>query len=45
MSNLRQLEDGGQRLKQRIAELGKEVMVMELKKSMENPKPDIIIGL
>lgn len=45
MSNLRQLEDGGQRLKQRIVELEKEVMVIEFKKNMEKPKPDIIIGL
>ncbi|XP_050731244.1 transcription termination factor 2-like [Eriocheir sinensis] len=43
MSNLRQLEDGGQRLKQRIVELEKEVMVIEFKKNMEKPKPDIII--
>lgn len=42
MSNIRQLEDGGLRLKQRIVDLEKEVMVLEFRKSLEKPKPDII---
>lgn len=45
VSHIRQLEDGGERLKKRIVDLEKEVMMLELKKNMEKPKPDVIIGL
>ena len=42
-SNIRQLEDGGLRLKERIAELEKVVMLHELE-NMEKPKPEVIVG-
>ncbi|XP_063860938.1 transcription termination factor 2-like isoform X2 [Scylla paramamosain] len=41
-SNIRQLEDGGQRLRQRIIDLEKEVMLLEFKNNAK-PKPEVIL--
>ncbi|XP_045133532.1 transcription termination factor 2-like isoform X2 [Portunus trituberculatus] len=41
-SNIRQLEDGGQRLRQRIIELEKEVMLQEIKNNSK-PKREVIL--
>ena len=43
-SHIRQLEDGGRRLKQRIVDLEKEVMLLEFKKNMAKAEPEVTIG-
>lgn len=43
-SHIRQLEDGGRRLKQRIVELEKEVLLLEFNKNSAKPSAEVIVG-